>query len=113
MTIAVLVFFVLLLLTLSIRVQEETWYSPFSFFALLWTFIIGFSIFTAPEYFFSWKALGFITVNVFIFYTGGLVTEKFSRSEAPAFPPGIRASNRFLEIHFYTATLAGFLSLYF
>jgi oligosaccharide repeat unit polymerase len=109
----VLVFIALLLCTLAIRISEETWYSPFSFFALLWTFIIGFSIFTAPEYFFSARALGFISLNVCVFYAGGFVTERTFRRMPVAMSNAPNASLKFLKAHFYVSILAGFASLYF
>ena len=108
-----LIFLVLLILTLGIRVREETWYSPFSFFALLWTFIIGFSIFTAPEYFYSAGAIGFIGLNVFVFYAGGFLSENIFKASHEKQPASPHASDKLLRLHFYVATVAGFLSLYF
>ncbi|CAN5479998.1 N/A [soil metagenome] len=108
-----IVFFLLLLITLSIRIREGTWYSPFSFFGLLWTFIIGFSIFTAPEYYFSINALGFITINIFVFFAGGLIAQNVLKEQMN--PPKVTfiAANSLLRIHFYTAVVAGFLALFF
>ncbi len=108
----ILVFFLLLLFTLFVRVREETWYSPFSFFALLWTFIIGFSIFTAPEYFFSYRALGFVAINIFVFYAGGYVAEFFFTEGIETLDEPVRKT-RLLQLHFYVALVAGFFSLYF
>lgn len=110
---AILVFAALLLLSLAIRIREETWYSPFSIFALLWTFIVGFSLFTAPEYFFSAPAIGFITICVFVFYTGGYIAGHLSHNRVLTDAPVSRPSNAILTLHVYLATFAGFLSLYF
>ena len=107
-----LIFVALLVLTLAIRIKEETWYSPFSFFALLWTFIIGFSIFTAPEYFFSASALGFIVVNIFVFYAGGYIAKnKIRTEEAPV--KAASGVSTLLSLHLSVSVFAGFLSLYF
>ena len=113
MTGPILVFFLLLILTLGIRVKEETWYSPFSLFALLWTFIAGFSIFTAPEYFFSAHALGFITINVFVFFAGSIISEKYLEN-LPSHPEEpVNKGGWLLRAHFYFSVAAGFMSLYF
>ena len=109
----VLLFIVLLLMTLAIRIREKTWYSPFSFFGLLWTFIIGFSIFTAPEYFFSGASLAFITLCVFIFFAGGYVAENWRMQKSFIKQGTAGPGGKILALHFYIAVAAGFCSLYF
>jgi oligosaccharide repeat unit polymerase len=109
---SLLIFSALLLLTLTIRIREGSWYSPFSFFALLWTFIIGFSIFTAPEYFYSARAIAFIALNVFIFYAAGQIAEHFSSAQQKKIPSCIQ-NNKLLDTHLSISIFAGFLSLYF
>jgi oligosaccharide repeat unit polymerase len=109
-----IIFSLLLLLTVAMRVKEGTWYSPFSFLGLLWSFIIGFSVYTAPEYFFSPAALGFIVVNIFIFCAGGFISEKFFKKAAAARPrPPQGPSSGLLRLHYYAAIIAGILSLFF
>lgn len=105
------VFVLLLLLTIGIRIREGTWYSPFALMGLLWTFIIGFSLYTAPEYFFSVSALGFITINIFVFYAGGIIAENIYRIKSPR--PLQVNPEKILYLHYYVSVAAGFLALYF
>lgn len=41
------------LVTLFIRFTEKSWYAPASLFALIWNFIIVFSICSAHDYYFQ------------------------------------------------------------
>jgi|GEM_PF-975362 len=108
-----LVFLVLLLLVLAVRIREGTWYAPYSFFGLLWTFIIGFSIFTAPGYYFSTASLAFIAVNIFVFFAGGYIMERFQPAFTPLQQRDMSEGHTILKIHFYFAVAAGFSALCF
>ncbi len=59
-------------ITAVIRYFESSWFTPASLFALIWAFIIPFSVLTAPDYKFSYQALIFIVACVFVFFTGSL-----------------------------------------
>jgi oligosaccharide repeat unit polymerase len=59
------------IISLFIRYYEKTWYSPSSLFALIWNFVIVFSLLSAPDYFFSVQGILLIQLFIIAFFAGG------------------------------------------
>ena len=59
------------IITLFIRYHEKTWYAPSSLFALIWNFVIVFSILSAPDYYFSVQGIVLIQFFIIAFFAGG------------------------------------------
>lgn len=73
----ILIILLMVSLSMFIRHMEKTWYAPSAIFSLLWTFIVSFSILSAPDYYFSAGALLFIVFSIILFFIGGRMYELF------------------------------------
>ena len=76
-SLSLLVFVLFAVLTYFIVRQEMIWFTPASLFSILWCFVMGFSLISAPDYYFSPLALLLIVSMVLTFFVGGKVYSKF------------------------------------
>jgi oligosaccharide repeat unit polymerase len=105
-----------LFITICIRYFEQSWFSPSSLFALIWSFIIGFSILSAPDYYFSIRALSLLIFLIVTFFVGGKLIDFIPLSTQEKIRGRNRIDNWSIRISFVlkvgvTAGLLALLSL--
>jgi len=83
----ILIFILYLILSVFVREKEGSWFSPASLMILLWTFITGFSIFLAPDYYYSPLALIYIFSTLLTFYLGGNLFDLIVKDDTFLFLP--------------------------
>ena len=82
-SLSLLVFVLFAVLTCFIVRQEVVWFTPASLFSILWCLVMGFSLLSAPDYYFSPLALLLIVSMVLTFFVGGKVSSKLVHKAPP------------------------------
>ncbi len=57
--------------------RDKYWYSPSSLFLLVWILTAGFSLVSAPGYYFSATALLYVFILLFVFWSGSSIIRNF------------------------------------
>ncbi len=103
------------ILTLFIRHVQKSWYAPAALFALIWNFIICFSVLSAPDYYFSFKALLLIVFFMVVFFVGSRIEDY----TASLFPQRLNAASQIkfdlakIETILKFGIVSGFFALLF
>jgi len=112
---SLLSFFLFIPVVVFVRLVEKNWHSPSVIFSFLWFAVIGFSLLSAPDYYFSPEAICFVIAMVSLFFLGGWLPGKISspRKESALFPNTDNVSQRRFLNFIYISLVCGFISIGF